>query len=49
MDKKKNKVVYSSGMKKSVGDDYMIELNTMCLAEVTVINWKDERNKYMLN
>ena len=49
MDKKKNKVVYSSGMKKSVGDDHMIELNTRCLAEVTVINWKDRKNKHILN
>jgi len=49
MDKMKNKIVYTKKLKDSVKDNYTIELNTMCLAEVTVINWEDKRNKYMLN
>ena len=45
----KNKIVYSKKLKDSVKDNYTIELNTMCLARVTVINWKDRKNKYILN
>jgi hypothetical protein len=44
-----NKIVYTKELKESVRDTHMIELNTMCVAAVTVVNWKDEKNKYMLN